>query len=108
MRFALTLMVGSARVLFRSRLEVMVENLALRQQLAVFKQKRPRPRLGPTDRMFWVFLRRAWRNWANALIVVKPDTVVSWQRQGFQLFCSSAGMSDFVLGFDGGARRVPW
>jgi len=86
MRIALTLTVGCARVLFRSRLELMVENLALRQQLAVFKQKHPRPRLGPTDRLFWVFLRRAWRNWANALIVVKPDTVVSWQRQGFQLF----------------------
>jgi transposase InsO family protein len=64
----------------------MVENLALRQQLAVFKQKRSRPRLRPADRMFWVFLRQVWRNWANALIVVKPETVVGWQRQGFKLF----------------------
>jgi hypothetical protein len=64
----------------------MVENLALRQQLAVFKQKRSRPRLRPAERMFWVFLRQVWRNWANALIVVKPETVVGWQRQGFKLF----------------------
>ena len=85
-RFALRLTVAFARVLFRSRLELMVENLALRQQLAVFKQKRSWPRLRPADRMFWVFLRQVWRNWANALIVVKPDTVVSWQRQGFRLF----------------------
>ena len=85
-RLALRLTVALARVLFRSRLELMVENLALRQQLAVFKQKRSRPRLRPVDRMFWVFLRQVWRHWANALIVVKPETVVGWQRQGFKLF----------------------
>ena len=64
----------------------MAENLALRQQLAVFKQKRSRPRLRPADRMLWVFLRQVWRDWANALILVKPETVVGWQRQGFKLF----------------------
>ncbi len=85
-RLALRLTVAFARVLFRSRLELMVENLALRQQLAVFKQKRSRPRLRPADRMFWVFLRQVWRHWVNALIVVKPETVVGWQRQGFKLF----------------------
>jgi len=83
-RLARTLTVALARVLFRSRLELMVENLALRQQLAVFK-RHCRPRLRPADRVFWVFLRQAWRNWANALIVVEPDTVVGWQRKGFRL-----------------------
>ncbi len=73
-------------MLFRSRLELVIENLALRQQLAVFKQKRSRPRMGPGDRMFWVFLRRVWRNWVNTLIVVEPNTVVPWHRQGFKWF----------------------
>ena len=85
-RLLLTLTVDVARLLFRSRLELVVENLALRQQVAVFKQKRSRPRLGVGDRIFWVFLRRAWRNWASCLILVDPDTVVGWQRQGFRLF----------------------
>jgi putative transposase len=85
-RLGVTLMVALAGALFRSRLELLVENLALRQQLAVFKQKRPRPRIAPGDRMFWVFLRSVWRNWANALIVAEPDTVVQWQRQGFKWF----------------------
>ena len=76
----LTLTVALARVLLRSRLELMVENLALRQQLAVFKQQHSRPRMGPVDRMFWVFLRSAWRDWANALVLVQADTVVAWQR----------------------------
>ena len=68
-RLALTLMVALGWLLFRSRLELMMENLALRQQLAIFKCKRTRPRLAPADRLFWVFLRDAWRNWANALII---------------------------------------
>ena len=55
-RLLLTLMIGLARLVFRSPLELTMENLARRQQLAVFKQKRSRPRMGPGDRMFWVFL----------------------------------------------------
>ena len=39
---------------FRSRSGLMLENLALRQQLAVLKRKHPRPRLGPLDKLFWV------------------------------------------------------
>ena len=85
-RLALTLMIALARVLFRSRLELMVENLALRQQLAVFKRKRSRPGLRPADRAFWVLLRQVWRDWANALVLVQADTVVDWRRQGFKLF----------------------
>ena len=85
-RLVLTLMVALGWLLFRSRLELMMENLARRQQLAIFKCKRTRPRLAPADRLFWVFLRGAWRNWANALIIVEPATVVHWHRQGFRLF----------------------
>ncbi len=58
-RLAQTLTVALARVLFQSRLELMVENLAPRQQLAVFKQRHSRPGLRPADRVFWVFLRQA-------------------------------------------------
>ena len=85
-RMTLTLLVVLARLLFRSRLELVVENLALRQQLAVFKQKRSRPRLRPADRYFWLLLRQAWPRWASALLLVQPDTVVGWQRQGFRWF----------------------
>jgi putative transposase len=85
-RMTLALLVVLARLLFCSRLELVVENLALRQQLALFKEKRSRRRFGPADRIFWVFLRRAWRHWASALLLVQPDTVVGWQRQGFRWF----------------------
>jgi hypothetical protein len=85
-RLAVLLVVTLARVLFRSRLQLVVENLALRQQLAIFKHKQPRPRLAPADRLFWACLRGCWRNWAQALILVQPDTVVQWHRWGFRCF----------------------
>src|ERR1700730_13609288 len=66
--------------------EVALENLALRQQLAVMKRQSPRPRLRRADRLFWVWLSRIWPNWRNALRLGRPETVVGWHRQGFRLF----------------------
>jgi hypothetical protein len=66
--------------------EVALENLALRQQLTVFKRRCPRPRLRKADRFFWLCLSRTWKNWRRALIIVRPETVVSWHRKGFRLF----------------------
>src|SRR5215510_11658974 len=70
----------------RSRQSLLIENLALRQQLAVFKRQHSRPRLTPSDRIFWMFLRRFWSSWKTVLIVVTPETVVRWHRLGFQLY----------------------
>src|SRR5436309_16128599 len=70
---------------------VALENLALRQQLAVFKRTVRRPQLRHRDRLFWMLLSNAWWDWRTALIVVNPDTVVhspslpadrSFQRHG--------------------------
>ncbi len=66
--------------------DLVLENLALRQQLAVFKRKCPRPRLRRADRFFWVWLSRCWKDWQRALIIVRPETVVAWHRKGFRLF----------------------
>lgn len=66
--------------------DIALENLALRQQLAVFKRKCPRPRLRRTDRFFWVWLSRSWNDWHRALVIVRPETVVAWHRKGFRLF----------------------
>ena len=66
--------------------EIALENLALRQQLTVFKRRCPRPRLRKADRLFWLCLSRTWKHWRRALIIVRPETVVSWHRKGFRLF----------------------
>ncbi len=75
---------GRGFVLSRYRLGL--ENVALRQQLAVLKRRRPRPRLHRLDRLFWVALRQLWPDWSSVLLVVQPETVVSWHRAGFRLF----------------------
>ena len=72
--------------LFDSRRSLLIENLALRQQLAVFKRHNSRPRLVVADKLFWLLLRRFWSSWRSALVVVSPDTVVRWHRAGFQLY----------------------
>ena len=61
---------------FRDRGELAIENLALRQQLAVFHAKKKRPRIRTVDRVFWVCLSKLWSNWRSVLIIVQPDTVV--------------------------------
>ena len=64
----------------------MLENLALRQQLLALHAKRPRPRLGTIDKLFWVALRKTWAGWRKSLILVTPQTVVRWHRTGFRLY----------------------
>jgi len=66
--------------------DLALENLALRQQLAILKRPRKRPQIRIKDRLFWVLLYRFWSNWRQALIVVKPETVIRWHRKGFKLF----------------------
>ena len=69
---------------FRSRHDLGLELVALRQQVGVLKCKNPRPQLSPWDRLFWLGLRRWWSKWARVLVVVKPETVVGWHRAGFR------------------------
>jgi transposase InsO family protein len=70
----------------RSRSDLLLENLALRQQIAVLKQRHPQPRFAAPDKLFWVILRRLWPGWKKALILVQPETVVRWHGAGFQLY----------------------
>jgi putative transposase len=65
--------------------DLVLESLALRQQLAILRRTSPRPRLRASDRIFWVALRRVWSGWANVLALVQPATVVAWHRAGFRL-----------------------
>jgi putative transposase len=71
---------------FRSRRDLVLENLALRQQLAVLKRGRPKPRFAAADRLFWVALQRIWLGWRQALVLVQPETVVGWHRAGFKAY----------------------
>jgi hypothetical protein len=74
------------RAFLGDRAELAAENLALRQQLAVLKERTKRPRLRKRDRIFWVWLSRLWTGWRSALLIVQPDTLVGWHRQGWKLY----------------------
>src|SRR5215472_7961736 len=82
----LTLIFGVFVRSFRSRRDLLFENLALRQQLAVLARRRPQPRFSNGDRFLWITLHRCWSEWRRALILVQPDTVVGWHRAGFTLY----------------------
>ena len=71
-------------VLFRSRASLHLEHLALRHQLAVYKQTVGRPQLHPADRLFWAWLSRLWSGWESVLAFVQPRTVIAWQQQRFR------------------------
>ena len=77
------LIITSLLRVLRTRRALVLENLALRHQLAVLQRTAPRPRLRPTDRLFWVLLCRTWSGWADVLSLVKPETVIRWHRTGF-------------------------
>ena len=63
-----------------------MEILALRQQLAVLNRTVHRPKLRRRDRFFWVVLSTLWSKWREVLVIVKPETVINWHRQGFRLY----------------------
>ena len=66
--------------------QVALENAALRQQLAVFKRDVKRPQLRRWDRLFWIGLRAIWKDWKSALVIVRPETVISWQQKRFKRY----------------------
>jgi putative transposase len=70
----------------RTRRRLAVEILALRHQLGILKRSVKRPRLTNADRGLWVLLSRRWLGWSDALIVVKPATVIRWHRAGFRRY----------------------
>ena len=82
----LDLVVGTLRRAGRPRRDLLWENLALRQQLAVYQRQAHRPRLRQRDRVFWSALARCWSGWRDALVFVEPDTVVRWHRTAWRRY----------------------
>jgi putative transposase len=70
----------------RTRRHLAIEILALRHQLGVLKRSVKRPRLTNVDRGLWLLLSRRWSSWSDALIIVKPATVIKWHRAGFRRY----------------------
>src|SRR5215470_2458013 len=72
---------------FRSRASLELKLIALQHQLAVLRRQRPgRPQLSSFDRLLWVWLYRIWPQIIDAMVLVKPATVVQWHRKGVRFY----------------------
>ncbi len=72
--------------LARSKSQLIAENLLLRQQLIVLKRSVKRPRLTSSDRALFILLASQVQTWKEALLIIKPETILRWHREGLQLF----------------------
>src|SRR5258708_9652386 len=72
--------------LFRRQRSLLLENLALRQQLVALKRRHPRPSLDLFDKLFWIIARRVWSAWKQSLIILTPQTIVRSHRTGFCMY----------------------
>jgi hypothetical protein len=82
----------------QSHRSLLLQNLALRQHLAVLKRKHPRPGIGAVDKIFWLLARRFWSSWKQSLVLVNPETVVRWHRAGFRLYWSLISRGETASG----------
>jgi hypothetical protein len=102
----LRLVLGTIARLFCTRHSLLLENLALRQQLAVFKRRHPRPKLNLLDKLFWFAARQIWSYWKRSLVIVLPDIVVQWHRADSNCTgasCPNLGAHGVA---DSGSRRI--
>jgi hypothetical protein len=79
---ATSLMVGTLTDVARSTSELVAENALLRQQLIILRRHVKRPTFIKTDRLLLVLLARAVRTWTQALLIVQPETLLRWHREG--------------------------
>src|SRR5271166_6824684 len=106
LRLVLTILFHSLRALGRSRSDLLLENVALRQQINALIQAKPLPRLQPEERMLWVALRRTWSRWQDALLVVQPETVVAWHRKAFRRYWTALSRAPGRPRLDAEVRRL--
>ena len=74
------------RSVLKSRRQLLLENLALRQQVTMLRQSVKRPRATVADKLFWILFSRYVDGWRKVLHGLHPDTIVRWHRQGFRFY----------------------
>ncbi len=77
-------MIKIINTVFKSKNDLIMANIVLRQQLSNYKAKKVKPKITDKDRSFWIALKQAWCKWRDVLIIVKPETVIDWQRRRFK------------------------
>lgn len=87
--FALQAAMTTAAVIVVNR-KLMLQNIAFRNQLGVYMRsidkKKIKSQIRDRDRRLWLLLKKLLRNWSEYLVIVKPETVISWERRRFNRF----------------------
>jgi putative transposase len=99
----LTILLHTLRDLLRPRRDLLLENLALRQQINALRRGNPKPAFRLRDRLFWVALMRTWSGWRRPLTLVQPETVIGWHRKAWRLWWRRKSRPK-----EPGRPRVPW
>lgn len=102
----LGLVVAFSTRFFRFRRDLLLENLALRQQFSVMIPKRLRGRLTSSDKLFWALLCCIWSGWKRAILIVQPETVIRWHRAGFKLYWKWFSRKQAVVGRKPTSRKL--
>jgi hypothetical protein len=105
-------LVGRLVSVFRSREDLVLENLALRRQLLALHAQQPRRRLTALHKLFWVALRTFWSGWTKPLILVTPRlrpvklviVIVHWKK--FSSNRTSSPMTSTLVAIAGRQRPV--
>jgi hypothetical protein len=93
----ITLLLALINELLADRSRLALENIALRQQVAVLKRSVKCAKIDDSDRIFWILMRRLLDSWRETLLIVKPETVIKWQYVQVRLACS-VGVSPTRVG----------
>jgi putative transposase len=81
-----SLIAGIVSDFTKSKADLLAENALLRKQLIILNRQIKKPSFTSLDRLLLVILASKIRNWKQALLILKPDTLLRWHRQGFRLF----------------------
>jgi len=72
------------RLLFKTKKQLILENLMLRQQLNIYKRKNKKPKIETIDRLILVWISKFFSKWKSALIIVKASTLIGWHKKSFK------------------------
>ncbi len=82
----ITLLLALVNTLLADRSRLALENIVLRQQIAVLKRSVKRAKIHDSDRVFWILMRRLLEGWRDTLLIVQPETVINWHRKGWRYY----------------------
>jgi len=80
----LTIFLKIIQTQFKSKKDIILENISLRQQLSIYQIKKISPKLTNGDGLFWVALKQVWERWQDHRTIVKPETIIHWHRNRFK------------------------